>query len=411
MRSPCSLLSPSLTDLTIIDCVVPWKTATEFLLTLQSLPLLRTLHIIETEHPLDLSDDRRPVLSNIALPVVMRHLKHLRFEGPLLCTSRVLSMLVFPVVLTMELGYHHHHLQGPTLHEVGGTVSIFDSMARSMPNNEFFSDMGLEINLLERELEFSFSVDDYLRPREAPCLKGMRQSHSWDEEDDILLPYTWVVASVFCLPFIPHITHTPIEKEVSLKITLEDYADEHLNSVHVIFSFVVVKISCLTYLRLESEAADRFIPWIVRLMYNISPAANGAPTQDIFIVPGQLRQPLLLPRLDRMKLSNCDLGCSVRRDDSGPTDILFSYLWLYLHANKIRLELSDVRVSTQMVKELERMLGVQLHVQKDCWDPVKSTCISVQSSDDDAMEELTVTVKNVDHKAMVSVPKNEVPSS
>ncbi|VDB87534.1 unnamed protein product [Peniophora sp. CBMAI 1063] len=405
LSGTCTLLSHSLTELSLTRCVAPWETTAELLDVLHSLPLLVHLTIAEMDHPPDLGADDPPSLANIVLPVRMRHLRSLGLQGPTLCISRLLTMTETPLTMDLDLKYEHRAIPPAAAVEIGHTYAVFDLIGNAMPDDAYFKDITLFINLAERSIEFSFGC--LKNPSNRPCTEEMTHLHTWSMVEDTIFPSTWAFTQRIAAPFLPRITHV---EEISMGIILHRYTTGAAISLSLppkCFSSVL-DVTGLTYLLLEFDAAMEFLPWIVRLMYDVT-ATDG------FHSSAELKStPSPLPNLSKLKLADCNMACLMPLNNlylSAPSDTLFSYLWLFLHAKKPITHLMNVKISNAMMAEVHRLLGARLELDYcDLWEPEELTQVAVRLAAD-CSEELIVTANEWgwgQHTKSIVVPGSDI---
>ncbi|VDB84961.1 unnamed protein product [Peniophora sp. CBMAI 1063] len=418
MVSPCALVAPTLTELNLIDCTPPWKTASDFFQTISHLPQLEVLSLHKCISPPDFEDERAPVPSTTALPIPLKRLTSLELEGSFRFIVRVLLALEFPLSVTsLDLSYkldEHGTNLGPNSEATLSRVrDKFAAYANAIPS-------GIRRSTVEYEVDLENNCIDVTLTRRAPNELDISLSHQWDENQDrhagdILAFVRQTCGALFsgkhnvALRLLVAGSFGPIT-EASPTFTPEACFQ------------LLTTMKGVSHLRLSERAAHAFIPWMVRRLHTAAdvpvdeqdgetldtadadlddPPGWEQERQDLQRKYAARRQPmveptLLFPSLRTLVLRECELYDTVREDESAPEDILFSYIWLYLHAQQPRLVLDTVELTPRMLQELRRKLGSGRLDERSVWlaeddDPYINV---VQSSWSEGVEELEVCEGN-----------------
>ncbi|KZV64394.1 hypothetical protein PENSPDRAFT_757275 [Peniophora sp. CONT] len=424
--APCALLVQSLTELSLVDCEAPWKSAADFLHTFAGLSQLRSLSITKTENPKDFDDERLNVPRNLSLPIPMDHLRFIELQGSFRFVNRVLSAFVFPLdSTTLKLQYQHDDF-GVSFgadpdDALAKTLHLFTSYALAIPTGTYFNEVNLDFDLDERFIEITLSQPD-------PSGVSVQLKHTWTEANDR--------HAGDILNFVRQ-TSTPLfssKRTASLIILLTGRFDEIAESSPTFTPDAcydwIAGLSALRLIRLSSQAIPTFIAWMVR---RLNTAAGLLPSGDEeeseskedAREPGserlwhrrrypwmsepkpkpKIEPKLLFPDLRRLILNECNLGETINEDkDSSPEDILFSHLWLYLHAQQPELVLIDTELTHRMLHELRRKLYPARLDERSVYPVDDNPYIRVSHAWRDSGEELDVYTQSGRSKTVKSPP-------
>ncbi|VDB84955.1 unnamed protein product [Peniophora sp. CBMAI 1063] len=415
MYSPCALLAPTLTELQLADCIPPWETASAFFETFSRLPQLEILVLARCPNPSDFDKERPPVPSSTSLPILLRYLTSIELDGSFRFINRVLSAFAFPLGATsLKLSYTYDERGVDLGHdspaELTRVYDKFASYAREMQPGMHFSHASCDFDLDDNWIEITLERDD-------PTKVIVSLRHTWDEHlhrhvGDILAFVRRTSGALFS-----RTDDTAVELDIT-----GDF--EPITAASPTFTLeacleLLAGLNGLSWLRLSSEAAYAFIPWMIHRLHttaNIPPAEQDGDTLDtadtnpddaLWMVharddlqrrsaakrQSKVDPTLPFPSLRTLALSECNLGESIHEDDSRPEDILFSYLWLYLHSQQPRLILDTVELTQRMLEELRRKLGPEHLLERDIVTEEDDPHINVvHSSWSVGVEELEVYV-------------------
>ncbi|VDB84953.1 unnamed protein product [Peniophora sp. CBMAI 1063] len=401
LYAPCALIAPTLSELTLTDCEAPWNSAADFLRALSLLPQLQILSITRMDNPRDFDDHRLKQPGDLRLPIVMAHLRSIELSGSFRFVNRVLSVVKFPLDSTTLKLYYEYDAHGVDLgHDSDSALeaarNMFAEYALAMPPRSFFDSVDLDFDLDERVIGITLTQPD-------PSNITVSLRHSWHEDHDH--------HAGDILSFIRQ-TSSPLfstERMTSLAILSTGYFDtitQHSPTFTPDACYDwVAGLSALRFIRLSSQAVTTFIAWMVHRLNtaaglsdsgddvaedesdsendNVKRSYHRSRYLSLLDMPKprrRIRPTIIFPALRCLLLNECDLQGSAGENEAGEDDLLFTYLWLYLHAQTPKLVLVDTELTHRMLRELRRMLGPSRFEERSVWPVSDEPYIEVSRS-------------------------------
>ncbi|KZV60715.1 hypothetical protein PENSPDRAFT_332555 [Peniophora sp. CONT] len=367
LTSPCSLLVPTLTSLTLSRCSPPWKTADELLLALSRMPSLETLFLWELPDMPDFEKDlfREPLTPH--LPISLPHLIILNLEGSYRYVYRLLRMLLVPPGLSaLNLMCSHRPYGLDLFGKALKSYTFFDTLAKSMFPGATFTDVHFNVDLDSGGVEVTIFGDT----------QTFFWKHTWDLSinDDRLPGDILAFLARICQSFLYRFASTDLQ--VNVTGSFDELSGDFFNA-HICFAWLR-SIPRVTGMQLKNAAATYVIPWMRHCLYDTSDAA------------------LPFPALRRLVISEANLVETISDD---PTDILFKHLWLYLHDQRPEIVLHEVEITHRMYKYLVKMLGPWFRAEEITH--VKGPCVRMEIAPHD---QLYISIPPSTHETLVETP-------
>ncbi|VDB84829.1 unnamed protein product [Peniophora sp. CBMAI 1063] len=330
LKSPCSLLVPTLTQLTLSRCSPPWSTASELLSLLSRMPKLETLFLWDLPDIPDFEEDRFQIPDTHHAPITFPNLNLLNLQGSYRYVCRLLPMLQVPHSLsTLNLTYAHRDYGLDLPNEARKTYAFFNVLGQAIPDDEAFHEMEYKIDFDSGELEIAISDDT----------RRFHWRHTWDVGDNNLaediLRFLQNVYGPFQTRYFLTVLHITV-------IGSFDTVPGGRLTPHACFKWL--REHTIANLRLVNDAAAYVIPWMRRCLHD----------------DGSAQLPFAGLRL--IGIAETSLINVVDEDTFDESDILFKHLWLYLHDQRPMILLSDVDLTHRMEKCLYRMIGPWLQI-------------------------------------------------
>ncbi|VDB84828.1 unnamed protein product [Peniophora sp. CBMAI 1063] len=356
LSHPCSLLSPTLVNLTLTRCSPPWTTANEMFETLGCMPMLELLFLWELPDIPDFEADHFRILPVTQLPISLPRLHTLNLDGSYRYVYRVFrSLQISPIISALNFKCSHKpYGLNPTSDIVQIHASLGAFAKAVAASGIVFSFLEFSIDLDVGGMNIAVSGNDCRR---------FYWRHTWDPQDANFAGAILDFLQGIARRFVSKSTVTDLRVSVAGEFIADGWFDL---TPRACFSWLA-EFPSIANLHLAGEAASHFIPWMRYHLHEAKEASLPFPALRHLIITSTS----LVGNLDPSDLA----------DD--PTNILFKHLWLYFHDQRPETVLKDVEMTFRMHKYLSRMLGPWLDV--DTISHVDGPCVRMEVAPHDQL--------------------------